>query len=98
MQPKIDVILFVGRGVLDKCESDVHNRAKTRTRIMARKALIEPNAALAGVMFEISFARVRVSMITFNFESTLSRPFRCYDVGAIVVVVRKPWGREAVRM
>ena len=42
------------------------------TLIIVRRTLTEPNAALAGVMLEISFARSMASMAAFNDERTPS--------------------------
>ena len=54
-----------------------------RTLIIARRTQAEPKTALAGVMLEISFARLRVSMATFNAERRPSRSLEGLDVGAI---------------
>ena len=45
---------------------------------------MEPNAALAGVMVDISFARFRASMVTFNEEMTSPRPFGCLAFVAMI--------------
>jgi hypothetical protein len=51
---------------------------------ITNKTPTEPKTALAGVMLEISFARFRPSIATFNAEMAPSRPFCCWDVVAIV--------------
>ena len=51
---------------------------------MARRTLAEPKTALAGVMLEISFARLRVSMATFNAERRPSPSLEGLDIEAIV--------------
>jgi len=43
-----------------------------------------PKAALAGVMLEASFARLRKSMATFSEERALPRPFGRWDLAAMV--------------
>ena len=45
------------------------------TRIIVRRMLAVPNAALAGIILETSFARFRASIATFSEEGTPSRPF-----------------------
>ena len=54
-----------------------------RTLIVARRTLTVPKTALAGVVFEASFARFRTSMAAFNEDVTLSLPFDFEDFGAI---------------
>jgi len=49
---------------------------------MVRTTLTEPKTALAGVMLEISFARLMASMATFNDERAPSR--RRWVFGSIV--------------
>ena len=53
---------------------------------MVSRTLTEPKTAFAGVMLEISFARFRTSMATFNVERTLRRPFGRWEIVSIVVV------------
>ena len=65
---------------------------------MARRIPAEPKAALAGVMLETSFARLRVSMAAFSAKRTPSRLFGCLDFVAIVVAVRERCGTEAVHV
>jgi hypothetical protein len=74
-----------------------HNSAEwvERTLIMAKRMLAEPKAALAGVIPDISFARARAWMATFNAERMLSLPSRCWDFEAIVET-RGGW-EETVR-
>jgi len=48
------------------------------------RTLTEPKTALAGVMLDISFARFRVSMVTFSVEMTPFRPFGRWEFVAIV--------------
>ena len=55
-----------------------------RTLIMARRVLAEPKAALAGMIPDMSFARFRAWMATFNAERTPSLPSCCWDFEAIV--------------
>ena len=45
---------------------------------------VEPNAALAGVMVDASFARLRASMATFSEERVSSCPFGRWDLVAMV--------------
>ena len=44
--------------------------------MIARRALTEPKAALAGMVLEVSFARFMSSMVTFNVDWMLSISFR----------------------
>jgi len=60
----------------------LQNRRK-RTLIIVRRELTEPNTALAGVTQEISFARLRVSIATFNEERELSRPLGLRELGSM---------------
>ena len=53
---------------------------------MARRILAEPKTALAGVMLEISVARLRVSMATSNAERTPSRPFDCFGLVPVAII------------
>jgi len=48
---------------------------RKHTLIIVRRTLTEPKTALAGVIVEISFARFKVWMATFNEERVPSRPF-----------------------
>ena len=50
---------------------------------MVRRELTEPNAALAGAIPDISFARFRASMVTFNEERA---PFRPFGLGRLETV------------
>ena len=52
---------------------------------MVSKALTNPKAAVAGVMLEISLARLRASIAKFSIERALSRPFCRWNVEAIIV-------------
>lgn len=52
--------------------------------IIVRRTAAEPNAALAGVIPEASFARFMASMAAFNKEIVPSRPLDCCDVVFIV--------------
>ena len=65
---------------------------KKRTLIIVRRVLTEPNAALAGVIGKISFARFRASIVTFNEESVLSRPFGCW--GLVFMVEIRSYGQQ----
>ena len=58
--------------------SSLQNRKK-RTLIIVRRALTVPNAALAGAMSTMSFARFMASMAIFNEERAPSRPFGCCE-------------------
>jgi len=53
------------------------------TLIAVRRSLVEPNAALAGVMFE-TFVGFRASMASLSGERALSRPFGCWNLAAMV--------------
>jgi hypothetical protein len=57
---------------------------KERTLIVVRMTAAEPKTALAGVMLEISFARVKASMNTFKVVTAPSRSFGCWGFVAIV--------------
>ena len=63
---------------------------------MAKRMLTEPKTALTGVMAEISFARFRTSMVTFNAERIVSFSFCGSDFEVIVVSGRKGDKRQAV--
>jgi hypothetical protein len=52
--------------------------------IIVSRTLTEPKTALAGVMLEISFARFRASIVTFNVEITPFRAFGRWEFAAIV--------------
>lgn len=70
------------------------------TLIVDRRMLVDANTALAGVMLEISFARSRASMATFNVERAPSRPFCCWGVKSSskhAVVARKWCGTQPGR-
>ena len=73
--PKVDIILLVGHRVLTKHELALVHRHRGRddTLIIVRRALTEPKAAPAGVMLNISFARLRASVRTFNTEIILEK-------------------------
>ena len=58
------------------------------TFIIVRRTLTEPNAAFAGVILEISFARFRASMAIFNDESVASRRFRRWGFALSMVKSR----------
>ena len=51
---------------------------------MGRRALVDPKTVLAGEMLDASFARVRSSMASFNFDKASLRPFGRWDFGSIV--------------
>ena len=59
-------------------------KRKKRVLIIARRTLTEPKAALAGVMLDISFARFKASMATFNGEIVPSRSFGRWDLASMV--------------
>ena len=52
--------------------------------MVASRTVVEPNAAFAGMMFEVSFARLRVSMATFNEERAPPCPIGRWDLSVIV--------------
>ena len=52
--------------------------------MVVRRALAEPNAALAGVILEVSFARLRASMAAFNEDRAPSCPFGRLDLSTMV--------------
>ena len=54
--------------------------------MVVRRALAEPNAALAGVILEVSFARLRAPMAVFNEDRAPSCPFDRLDLSAIVEI------------
>ena len=53
---------------------------------MVRRIVTVPKTALAGVMLEISLARLRASMAIFSEERMASRPFGRWDSVVIVEV------------
>jgi hypothetical protein len=63
--------------------SPSQNRKK-HTLIIVRRAMTDPNAALAGAMSTMSFARFMASMATFNEERASSRPFGRWELASIV--------------
>ena len=54
------------------------------TLIIVRRTLTEPKTALAGVLLEISFARLKTSMKPFNAEVTSPRSLGCWDSVSMV--------------
>jgi hypothetical protein len=46
--------------------------------------MTEPNAAFAGAISTMSFARFRASMVTFNVERAPSRPFGLWGFVSMV--------------
>jgi hypothetical protein len=54
------------------------------TLIIVRRALTEPNAALAGAISTMSFARFKASMAIFNEERAPSRPFGRREFASMV--------------
>lgn len=54
------------------------------TSIVVERTLVKPKAAFAGVIFEISLARLEHSMARFNVETTPSRSFGYWEPVAIV--------------
>ena len=79
-QPKFDVIHPVDHRVLGAFQS-VLDQQKSRilTLIIASRTLTEPKTALAGVLPEISFARLKASMNPFSVEMTPSRSLGRWD-------------------
>ena len=80
-QSKFDVIHLVNHRVLGAFRS-VFGRQKIRrglTLIVVRITLTEPKAAEAGVILEISFARLKASMAAVNAETVFSRPLGRLD-------------------
>jgi hypothetical protein len=71
------------------------------TLIIVRRTVTEPKATVAGVKPEISFARFRDTMATFNIEKTLSRPLAGWGLEAIelkvVVVQVRGWDAGVTR-
>ena len=53
--------------------------------------MTEPKTALAGVILDISFARLVASMATFSEERTLPRPFGRWD---LISMNQSEGGRE----
>jgi len=75
-KPELNVIAFVDHRILEHVNPGLlsQNRKK-RTLIIVRRVLTELNAVFACVIGQISLAKFRVSIATFNEESVLSRPF-----------------------
>ena len=64
--------------------------------MVVSRALVELNAALAGVMVEASFAKSAASIATFSEERTLSCPFDRWD-SPLIIEVRGDWEKAARR-
>jgi hypothetical protein len=87
--PQINVILVVGHGVLDGCESKASQRSRgKRTRIAVKRALAEPRAIWTGGIPQASFAMFKAWMNTSSVGITTSRPFVCWDTEAIAGVCK----------
>ena len=100
LQPNLNIVHFVGRRVLARCQLEIAGHRRGHTLIIVRRALTEPKTALAGVMLATSFARFMASIATFNAEMVPSRPFGRSGVAAMVEPKRggkKTVLREAVR-
>ena len=52
--------------------------------MVASRMVAEPNAAFAGMMFEASSTRLRVSMAIFNEERAPPCPIGCWGLSVIV--------------
>lgn len=96
-QPELDILLFVNHQILDAGETEARRRIMGgRTLIMVRSALTVPNAALAGAMPEISFARSKASMVTLSKEATPSRLFGRWELASMFEYL-KPGVAESKR-
>ena len=71
-------------------------KSRKRTLIVARRALTEPKAVLAGVTLEVFPAAPKASTAVFNAEMAPSLSFGRWDL-ASMVGIRDSWER-AVRV
>ena len=70
-QPELDVVRFIGHGILVAREHRMNLRRRKRTLTVVRRTLTAAKATVAGVMLEASFARFTASMAAFSEERTV---------------------------
>jgi hypothetical protein len=84
VEPELNKILFINHTLLVECQTEARRSRRKRTLIIVSRTLTEPKTALAGVMLDISFARFKVSIVTFSVERAPFRPFGRWEFAAIV--------------
>ena len=70
-QPKLNIVHFIGHGILVAHEHRMNLRRRKHTLTVIRRTLMAAKAAVAGVMLKASFARFMASMATFSKEQTV---------------------------